>query len=82
VTPPGLQFPEFYKRYMWDEIETSKGVYNFKVIKNDIAAATAKGQKFAFRIMSVNSFANDEIGVPLYMPVRGKSQEAKTRFGS
>jgi hypothetical protein len=67
VTPPGLQFPEFYKRYMWDEIETSKGVYDFKVIKNDIAAATAKGQKFAFRIMAVNSFDNDEIGVPLYM---------------
>lgn len=67
VRPPGLQFPDFYKRYMWDELETSKGVYNFQIIKNDIAAAKARGQKFAFRIMAVNSFDNDEVGVPLYM---------------
>lgn len=67
VRPSTLQFSEFYKRYMWDELETSKGVYDFSVIKNDIAAANAKGQKFAFRIMAVNSFDNDEVGVPLYM---------------
>lgn len=72
VRPSTLQFSEFYKRYMWDELETSKGVYNLSVIKNDMAAAKAKGQKFAFRIMAVNSFGrssqgDDEIGVPPYM---------------
>ena len=67
VRVPNLDFPEYYKRYMWDELETSKGVYNFSVIKNDIAAAKAKRQKFAFRIMAVNSFHSDEIGVPTYL---------------
>lgn len=67
VRPPGLQFPEFYKRYMWDELEPSRGVYDFSVIKQDIAAAKAKRQKFAFRIMAVNSFNDDEIGVPAYI---------------
>jgi Domain of unknown function (DUF4832) len=72
VTPPGLQFPEFYKRYLWDELETSKGVYDFTVIKNDLATAKVRGQKFAFRIMAIDSFGrspegDDEIGIPLYM---------------
>jgi hypothetical protein len=67
VRVPKLAFPEFYARYMWDDLETSKGVYNFSAIKNDIATAKAKGQKFAFRIMAVNSFHGDEIGVPAYM---------------
>jgi hypothetical protein len=67
VRVPDLQYPEFYKRYMWDELETSRGVYDFSVIKQDIAAAKAKRQKFAFRIMAVNSFHDDEIGVPTYL---------------
>jgi hypothetical protein len=67
VRVPGLQYPEFYKRYMWDELETSRGVYDFSVIKADIAAAKAKRQKFAFRIMAVNSFHDDEVGVPSYL---------------
>jgi hypothetical protein len=62
--PPGLNYPEFYKRYMWDQIETSKGVYDFSVIRNDMVLAKSKKQKFAFRIMAVNSFHSDAIGVP------------------
>jgi hypothetical protein len=67
VKVPDLQYPEYYKRYMWDELETSKGSYDFSVIKNDLAIAQANRQKFAFRIMAVNSFHHDQVGVPNYL---------------
>lgn len=67
VRVPNLRYPEYYKRYMWDEVESNRDVYDFSVIEQDLLIAKKARQKFAFRIMSVNSFHSDEVGVPNYM---------------
>jgi hypothetical protein len=63
---PGYPFMDTYTRYEWKDLETSKGVYDFSKIKNDIAAAKAKRAKHSFAIMAVNSFGAESV-LPAYM---------------
>ncbi|HEY3332927.1 MAG TPA: DUF4832 domain-containing protein [Capsulimonadaceae bacterium] len=61
---------ESYVRYRWNQLETSKNVYDFSLIDADIAKAHASGQRFAFRVMSASSGAGavvpaDMVGDPV-----------------
>lgn len=41
---------EDYDRYEWKHLERAEGDYDFSSIDRDIAAAAAKGRRFAFRV--------------------------------
>lgn len=53
-----------YVRYLWNTIETSQGVYDFSNILKDANAAKAAGKKFAFRIMPMMGYGDNNIYVP------------------
>lgn len=49
--PSNLLLDE-YDRFGWGQLETSKGVFNFKPIEDKIKACAARGGKFNFGIMT------------------------------
>ena len=54
--PPPSEYPPqtvAYFRWTWDELEPSEGQYNFGLVDDVIAQASARGETLAFRIMSV-----------------------------
>lgn len=66
--PKGYPTVDTYKRYNWGEIEPTPGVYNFKIIHDDIARAKAESGMFAFRVMNLNFSAAQTKGVlPSYI---------------
>ncbi|MCA9381395.1 DUF4832 domain-containing protein, partial [Candidatus Dojkabacteria bacterium] len=54
---------DVYKRFEWDQVESSPGVYDFSVIQNEINKL-APGQKFAFRMRAMKSSDNN---LPSYL---------------
>ena len=44
-----------YSRYDWSDIEPRQGVFNWKLIDNEIAKFKAAGKKFAFGVMCANT---------------------------
>jgi len=54
-----------YCRFVWSDLETSPGVYNFSEIDQLVNQARAKHQKFGFRIMAC--WAQDNCVVPQYL---------------
>ncbi|MES2966398.1 MAG: DUF4832 domain-containing protein [Patescibacteria group bacterium] len=58
---------DHYQRYTWNELETSKGIYNFSKIDADLAVAKSAGAKFGFRIRSMTGYADSKQYVPAYM---------------
>jgi hypothetical protein len=63
-----------YERFFWydadrpeESIEPVKGVYNFDMLDRAIAAADARGQKFAFRIRTMANKMSGKRFVPDYL---------------
>lgn len=54
-----------YRRFVWRELETSEGRYDFSAIEASLQAARAKRQKFAFRVMSC--WSGEGAVVPAYL---------------
>lgn len=63
---------DVYKRFSWRQIETSKDVYDFSVIDNELAALQP-GQRFSFRIGALNTLSHvaKGIDVPDYIETEG-----------
>lgn len=56
-----------YQRYEWNDIETSRDVYDFSQIERDFNAAVAEGSRFAFRIRSMVGYGTREVAMPSYL---------------
>jgi len=53
-------------KYTWPELEPEKGVYNFELIRKDLAFLKANGKKLFIQIQDV-SFDSAIVNVPKYM---------------
>jgi hypothetical protein len=53
------------KRYYWRNLEPSQGVYDFSLIKSDLAWATARGMRFVV-VLDYKTFKNEKAG-PAYL---------------
>ncbi|HCC84965.1 MAG TPA: hypothetical protein DEP87_04770 [Candidatus Pacebacteria bacterium] len=56
-----------YRRYTWNQFETSQGTYNWTEIDNHIQTAISLGQKFAFRIQAMKSNHSGVSYLPSYL---------------
>lgn len=53
-----------YDRFDWRDLEPSAGVFEFDAIDDAIAAARARGQRFAFRIRAMRGYEDDTMYFP------------------
>jgi hypothetical protein len=52
-TPAGWPVVDAYRRFNWDELESSAGVYHFEAIDAELADARARGGRFGLRVMAL-----------------------------
>ncbi len=51
--PSGWTDIDSYQRYNWDQLESSAGVYDWKIIDDEIAAAKQRKGRFGMRVMAL-----------------------------
>jgi len=70
---PTSEIPkDAYNRFVWKDLESTQGVYNFSKIDEEIALAKTKNQKFGFNVRSMLGYNNGgQIFVPPYLQPYG-----------
>lgn len=68
ATPDGWPVSDSYFRYMWSQLETTQGSYNFSNIDSHLAAAQARGGRFGFRVEAACASAGCGTGTAVAVP--------------